>query len=66
MVQEYLEGDTLREPLKKGALPLARALDLATEIVEARRGAHGQHDAGDCGLGVSRYASTIHDKIRGL
>ncbi len=35
MVQEYLEGDTLREPLKKGALPLARALDLATEIAEA-------------------------------
>ena len=34
MVQEYLEGDTLREPLKKGALPLVRALDLATEIAD--------------------------------
>ncbi len=40
MVQEYLEGDTLREPLKKGALPLARALDLATEIAEALAAAH--------------------------
>ena len=43
MVQEYLEGDTLREPLKKGALPLSRALDLATEIAEALAAAH---DAG--------------------
>ena len=43
MVQEYLEGDTLREPLKKGALPLAKALDLATEIAEALAAAH---DAG--------------------
>ena len=40
MVQEYLEGDTLREPLKKGALPLPRALDLATEIAEALAAAH--------------------------
>ncbi len=43
MVQEYLEGDTLREPLKKGALPLPRALGLATEIAEALAAAH---DAG--------------------
>ena len=40
MVQEHLEGDTLREPLKKGALPLPRALDLATEIAEALAAAH--------------------------
>ena len=35
MVQEYLEGETLREPLKKGALPLKKAFGLATEIAEA-------------------------------
>ncbi len=35
MVQEYLEGDTLRAPLKKGVLPLKQALRLATEITEA-------------------------------
>ncbi len=35
MVQEYLEGDTLREPLQKGALPLKKSLGLATEIAEA-------------------------------
>ncbi|MFQ5742984.1 MAG: protein kinase [Acidobacteriota bacterium] len=40
MVQEYLEGDTLREPLKKGALPLEKALDLATEVAEALAAAH--------------------------
>ena len=40
MVQEYLEGNTLREPLKKGALPLKKALDLATEIAEALAAAH--------------------------
>ncbi len=40
MVQEYLDGDTLREPLQKGALPLKRALGLATEIAEALAAAH--------------------------
>ena len=40
MVQEYLEGDTLREPLQKGALPLKKALGLANEIAEALAAAH--------------------------
>ena len=40
MVQEYLEGDTLREPLKKGALPLKKALELVTEVGEALSAAH--------------------------
>ncbi len=40
MVQEYLEGDTLREPLQKGAQPLKKALGLATEIAEALAAAH--------------------------
>ena len=40
MVQEYLEGETLREPLDKGRLPLDRALDLATEVGEALTAAH--------------------------
>ena len=40
MVQEYLEGDTLREPLKKGALPLRNALALAAEVAEALTAAH--------------------------
>ncbi len=40
MVQEYLEGDTLRVPLGKGALPLTKALGLATEIAEALAAAH--------------------------
>ena len=40
IVQEYLDGDTLREPLKKGALPIKKALALATEIAEALTAAH--------------------------
>lgn len=40
MVQEHLEGQTLRTPLDKGALPLGRALTLALEIGEALRAAH--------------------------
>ena len=40
MVQEYLEGQSLREQLDKGALPLAEALDLATEACEALAAAH--------------------------
>ncbi len=35
MVQEHLEGQSLRERLDKGALPLDKALDLATEVGEA-------------------------------
>ncbi|MCH7826060.1 MAG: serine/threonine-protein kinase, partial [Acidobacteria bacterium] len=41
MVQEHLEGETLREPLNKGALPLKRALALAAETAEALAAAHG-------------------------
>ncbi len=40
MVQEYLEGQSLRERLDKGALPLNKALDLATEVGEALIAAH--------------------------
>ncbi len=40
MVQEYLEGQSLRERLEKGALPLDKALDLATEVGEALIAAH--------------------------
>ena len=40
IVQEYLEGETLREPLKKGALPVKKALGIATEIAEALAAAH--------------------------
>ncbi len=32
MVQEYLEGQSLRERLDKGALPLDKALDLSIEV----------------------------------
>ncbi len=41
MVQEYLEGHTLRTPLTKGALPVGKALLLAREIAEALAAAHG-------------------------
>jgi hypothetical protein len=40
MVQEYLEGQSLRERLDKGALPLDKALGLATEVGEALIVAH--------------------------
>ncbi len=40
MVQEYLEGQSLRERLDKGALPLPKALDLAIEVGEALIAAH--------------------------
>jgi serine/threonine protein kinase len=40
MVQEYLEGEPLRQPLMKGALPIKKALELATEIAEAISAAH--------------------------
>jgi serine/threonine protein kinase len=40
MVQEYLRGETLRDRLDRGALPLDEALDLAVEIGEALSAAH--------------------------
>ncbi|MFQ5744929.1 MAG: serine/threonine protein kinase, partial [Acidobacteriota bacterium] len=40
MVQEYLEGQSLRGRLDKGALPLDKTLDLATEVGEALIAAH--------------------------
>ena len=40
MVQEFLEGKTLRESLQDGPLPLEKARTLATEIAEALVAAH--------------------------
>jgi serine/threonine-protein kinase len=40
LVQEYLEGQNLREPLQNGALPLPKALLYAREIAEALAAAH--------------------------
>ena len=34
LVLEYLEGETLREQLRRGAMPLRRALDCAQQIVQ--------------------------------
>jgi eukaryotic-like serine/threonine-protein kinase len=40
LVMEHLEGETLEQRLKKGALPLDRALQHAIEIAEALHSAH--------------------------
>lgn len=40
MVQEYLEGRTLREALAGGALPVRKAMALGIEVAEALRAAH--------------------------
>ena len=41
MVQEYLDGHTLRTTLNKGALPVGKALLHGREIAEALAAAHG-------------------------
>lgn len=40
MVQEYLQGHTLRTAMEDGPLPLGRALEVAVEIAEALNAAH--------------------------
>ncbi len=40
MVQEYLEGQSLRDALQVGAMPLERALVLGAQIAEALAAAH--------------------------
>ena len=42
MVMEHIEGDTLADQLKKGALPLDQALKYGTEIADALDKAHRQ------------------------
>src|SRR5262249_25956918 len=42
LVMEYLDGETLDDHLKKGALPLDQALRYAVEIADALGKAHGQ------------------------
>src|SRR5438093_1862383 len=42
LVMEYLEGQTLAQPLAKGALPLDDALKIAIEIADALDKAHQQ------------------------
>jgi serine/threonine-protein kinase len=42
LVMEFLEGQTLAERLKKGALPLGQALDYGAQIADALAKAHRQ------------------------
>jgi serine/threonine-protein kinase len=42
MVQEHLEGQTLRAAIAEGRLPLAHALKLGLEIAEALKAAHAE------------------------
>ena len=42
LVMEYLDGETLAQRLKKGALPLDQALQIAIEIADALDKAHRQ------------------------
>jgi serine/threonine protein kinase len=41
-VMELLEGETLRERLQHGALPLRRAIDVATQIARGLAAAHAK------------------------
>jgi serine/threonine protein kinase/Tfp pilus assembly protein PilF len=42
VVMEYLEGETLREKLGKGALPWRRALDIASSVADGLAAAHAK------------------------
>ena len=50
LVMEYLEGETLAEPLKRGALPLAMALDYGMQIAD--------------GLGAVHRAGIVHRDLK--
>jgi dienelactone hydrolase len=43
IVMEYLEGETLKDRLARGPLPLGEALRVAAEIAEALKEAHSKH-----------------------
>src|SRR5215213_11943605 len=40
---EYVEGETLRERLRRGEVPLAEAFDIATQVAAALAAAHAAH-----------------------
>src|SRR5262249_5715273 len=42
LVMEYLDGETLADRLRKGALPLEEALQYGVELADALSAAHGQ------------------------
>jgi len=42
LVQEFLEGETLREALTKGPLPLRKALEVGLQVAEGLAAAHGK------------------------
>ena len=53
LVEELLDGDTLREPLRRGPIPLRKAIDYAVQI------AHGLSAAHDTGI-VHRDLKPLH------
>jgi serine/threonine protein kinase len=65
IAMEYVEGESLKERIRRGALPIEIALEIAVQVAEALKAAHA-HGVVHCDISCSNVVVDLEGRVKVL